>query len=92
MHVFCSSALHTSSIWSFYTSPQRHWMFSKVRTPSIIVPSIRNMASIATLQRISAKSLSEKILEEKEAQDPTFAVIDVRDDGTTSLSALTSPS
>ncbi|KFH45296.1 phosphatase-like protein [Hapsidospora chrysogenum ATCC 11550] len=38
------------------------------------------MATIATLQRISAKSLSEKILEEREAKDPTFAVIDVRDD------------
>lgn len=40
------------------------------------------MASIATLQRISAKSLSEKILQEIEAKDPTFAIIDVRDDGT----------
>jgi Cdc25 family phosphatase len=48
------------------------------------------MATIATLQRISAKSLSEKILEEREAKDPTFAVIDVRDDGKepTTLKAL----
>jgi Cdc25 family phosphatase len=38
--------------------------------------------SISSLQRLSAKALSEKILEEKEATDPTFAVVDVRDDGT----------
>jgi rhodanese-related sulfurtransferase len=35
--------------------------------------------SLSSLQRLSAKSLSEKILEEKELTDPTFAVVDVRD-------------
>lgn len=39
------------------------------------------MTTIATLKRLSAKSLSEKILEEVNAADPTFAIIDVRDDG-----------
>lgn len=38
-------------------------------------------ASVATLQRMSAQTLSEKILAEREAADPTFAVVDVRDDG-----------
>ncbi|KJZ77840.1 hypothetical protein HIM_03017 [Hirsutella minnesotensis 3608] len=37
-------------------------------------------ASIATLQRMAAKTLSEKILEEREAADPSFAIVDVRDD------------
>ncbi|KAI5459750.1 Rhodanese-like domain-containing protein [Mariannaea sp. PMI_226] len=40
---------------------------------------ISTMATIASLRRISAKSLSERMLEEKDAKDPTFAVIDVRD-------------
>lgn len=39
------------------------------------------MTTIATLKRLSAKSLSEKIIEEVNATDPTFAVIDVRDNG-----------
>ncbi|KAH8172149.1 rhodanese-like domain-containing protein [Sarocladium implicatum] len=38
------------------------------------------MATIGTLQRMNAQTLSEKILAEKEATDPTFAVVDVRDD------------
>ncbi|KAF4974788.1 hypothetical protein FZEAL_8342 [Fusarium zealandicum] len=37
------------------------------------------MTTIATLKRLSAKSLSEKMLEEVNAADPTFAIIDVRD-------------
>ncbi|CAG7562708.1 unnamed protein product [Fusarium equiseti] len=37
------------------------------------------MTTIASLKRLSAKSLSEKILEEVNLTDPTFAVIDVRD-------------
>lgn len=40
------------------------------------------MTTIATLKRLSAKSLSEKMLGEVNAQDPTFAIIDVRDNGT----------
>jgi Cdc25 family phosphatase len=39
------------------------------------------MTTIASLKRLSAKSLSEKILEEVNTTDPTFAVIDVRDNG-----------
>jgi Cdc25 family phosphatase len=39
------------------------------------------MTTIASLKRLSAKSLSEKILEEVNLTDPTFAVIDVRDNG-----------
>ncbi|KAK2476355.1 hypothetical protein H9L39_11579, partial [Fusarium oxysporum f. sp. albedinis] len=42
-------------------------------------PQARKMTTIASLKRLSAKSLSEKILEEVNATDPTFAVIDVRD-------------
>lgn len=53
---------------------------SKLRS-TLKLRSTRTMASIATLQRMTAKSLSEKILEEREAKDPTFAIIDVRDDG-----------
>ncbi|KAK7418900.1 Cdc25 phosphatase Ibp1 [Neonectria punicea] len=37
------------------------------------------MATIANLRWLTAKSLSEKILEEREAKDPSFAIIDVRD-------------
>ncbi|UNI16760.1 Protein-tyrosine-phosphatase [Purpureocillium takamizusanense] len=37
-------------------------------------------ANIHTLQRMTAKTLSEKMLQESESKDPTFAVIDVRDD------------
>lgn len=40
------------------------------------------MASVATLKRITPTKLSEQILSEVNAQDPTIAVIDVRDDGT----------
>ncbi|TQS34017.1 hypothetical protein Golomagni_05617 [Golovinomyces magnicellulatus] len=38
------------------------------------------MASIATLKRLSPKALSEKILAERDASDPSWAVVDVRDD------------
>ncbi len=41
------------------------------------------MTSIASLQRISAKDLSEKILAERDSSsaEPTYAIVDVRDDG-----------
>ncbi|KAH7143806.1 Rhodanese-like domain-containing protein [Dactylonectria macrodidyma] len=42
--------------------------------------TVRTMTTIASLRRLSAKSLSEKILAEREAKDQTFAIIDVRDD------------
>jgi hypothetical protein len=38
------------------------------------------MATIGTLQRLSAGALSKLILAEQ-ASDPTLAIIDVRDDG-----------
>ncbi|KID75586.1 CDC25-like phosphatase YCH1 [Metarhizium brunneum] len=38
------------------------------------------MTTIASLRRMSAKSLSEKILAEKDAANTSFAIIDVRDD------------
>lgn len=44
------------------------------------------MASIANLKRLSAKSLSEKILAERDAAEPSYAVVDVRDDGKSLLS------
>lgn len=39
------------------------------------------MASIATLKRISADQLSQKMLAERDATEPSFAIVDVRDDG-----------
>lgn len=39
------------------------------------------MASIASLKRISAKDLSERILAERDNAEPTYAIVDVRDDG-----------
>lgn len=39
------------------------------------------METIATLKRITPTKLSEQLLSEVNAQDPTIAVIDVRDDG-----------
>ncbi|KAK3192114.1 Cdc25 phosphatase Ibp1 [Lecanicillium sp. MT-2017a] len=38
------------------------------------------MASIATLKRISAKSLSEKLIAGLDESNPSVAVVDVRDD------------
>ncbi|KAG6007320.1 hypothetical protein E4U21_006131 [Claviceps maximensis] len=38
------------------------------------------MTTIASLRRISAKSLSEKILAEGDSPSPSYAIIDVRDD------------
>jgi Cdc25 family phosphatase len=52
------------------------------------------MPSIATLKRIQPQKLSELILAEAEGKgetDPSFAVIDVRDDGTFPLSHADSP-
>jgi Cdc25 family phosphatase len=40
-----------------------------------------NMATIGSLQRLSAASLSKLLLAEQAAADPTIAVVDVRDDG-----------
>ena len=49
------------------------------------------MATIGNLQRMNAQTLSEKILAAKEGEDPTLAVVDVRDDGNSQVqsSALT---
>lgn len=51
----------------------------------------RTMATIGNLQRMNAQTLSEKILAAKEGEDPTLAVVDVRDDGNSQVqsSALT---
>lgn len=57
-------------------------MRSFSRLQKSIIPQSRTMTTIATLKRLSAKSLSEKMLGEVNAQDPTFAIIDVRDNGT----------
>jgi hypothetical protein len=47
-------------------------------------PVAKSMSNytVASLKRVSAKTLSEKILEEQEKAEPSFAVIDVRDVGT----------
>lgn len=37
--------------------------------------------TVASLKRVSAKTLSKKILEEQDEAEPSFAVIDVRDVG-----------
>lgn len=49
---------------------------------SLSLSFIHTMTTIASLRRMSAKSLSEKILAEKDAANTSFAIIDVRDDGT----------
>lgn len=41
----------------------------------------RTMTTIADLRHMSAKTLSEKILAEKDVANSSFAIIDVRDDG-----------
>jgi Cdc25 family phosphatase len=46
------------------------------------------MASAATLQRVTAKVLSDRILEEASSADPSYAIIDVRDDGKHPLATL----
>lgn len=49
---------------------------------STAIPSVRlKMASVASLKRISAKDLSERILAERDSAEPTYAIVDVRDDG-----------
>lgn len=47
------------------------------------VAVVRSMSNytVASIKRVSAKTLSEKILEEQEKAEPSFAVIDVRDVG-----------
>jgi len=47
-----------------------------------MVRAIRTMASIANLQRLSAAKLSEIILAKGPTAGESFAVVDVRDDGT----------
>lgn len=37
--------------------------------------------TVASIKRVSAKTLSEKILAEQEQAEPSFAVVDVRDVG-----------
>lgn len=39
------------------------------------------MSTVASLQRMTAKTLSEMILAEAGAEETSYAVIDVRDDG-----------
>ena len=52
-----------------------------------MIPRLRfakmSTVSVATLQRISAKDLSEKLIAANETSNstPTIAIIDVRDDG-----------
>ncbi|CAG9939685.1 unnamed protein product [Clonostachys rosea f. rosea IK726] len=53
---------------------------SSIRSLFKLPVSARRMTTIASLPRMSAKTLSEKILAEQDAKDPTFAIIDVRDD------------
>ncbi|POR37436.1 Transcriptional adapter 2 [Tolypocladium paradoxum] len=61
-------------------------LFSRsVRSQATAPTRAMSTASIASLQRMSARALSEQMLAEREAADPTFAVIDVRDDGTSAL-------
>ncbi|KAF6827654.1 trypsin-like serine typically contains c-terminal pdz domain protein [Colletotrichum plurivorum] len=48
--------------------------------PPRIIPFRRTMATIGTLQRITAERLSTLLLAEQAAADPSVAVVDVRDD------------
>ena len=47
----------------------------------VLQQSSRTMATIANVHRMTAKTLSEKILAERDAAERSFAIIDVRDDG-----------
>ncbi|KAG6012652.1 hypothetical protein E4U54_007375 [Claviceps lovelessii] len=46
----------------------------------LALSNIRSMSTVASLRRISAKSLSEKILAEADSPNPSYAIIDVRDE------------
>lgn len=54
---------------------------SSLRLTSRLFTTSSKMETIATLKRITPTKLSEQLLSEVNAQDPTIAVIDVRDDG-----------
>jgi hypothetical protein len=60
---------------------------TKLRTLPSKAPS--SMANIATLGRISAKALSEKLIAGLDETNPTVAIIDVRDDGTLTKNKIT---
>lgn len=65
---------------------------SLTKLTSRLFSTSSKMASIATLKRITPTKLSEQLLSEVNAQDPTIAVIDVRDDGESGTSnSQTSP-
>lgn len=65
-------------------------LFSRFRKSAL--NSVRTMTTIADIRRVSAKSLSEKILDEREAKETTFAIVDVRDDGKSARHPCGSPS
>lgn len=54
---------------------------SLLRLTSRLFTTSSKMETVATLKRITPTKLSEQLLSEVNAQDPTIAVIDVRDDG-----------
>lgn len=65
----------------YSVKPALNYMFAtKLRT----LPSkpLSSMANIASLGRISAKTLSEKLIAGLDETNPSVAVVDVRDDGT----------
>lgn len=58
--------------------------------PTRMLQFKRTMATIGTLQRITADKLSTMLLAEQAAADPSVAVVDVRDDGACGLSTFPS--
>ena len=48
------------------------------------------MATVASLQRMTARTLSEIILAEASTAEPSYAIVDVRDDGNIILPPLPS--
>ncbi|KAL7948603.1 Rhodanese-like protein [Trichoderma barbatum] len=55
--------------------PFRHFSTNK----RLFSARIMSNVTVASIKRVSAKTLSEKILEEREQAEPSFAVVDVRD-------------
>lgn len=75
-------------ITSYYDLPHLYMPFAplshratNLRVSISTLSRSYRMPSIASLRRITAKSLSDMILAESSASETTFAIIDVRDDG-----------
>ncbi|KHN99815.1 Rhodanese-like protein [Metarhizium album ARSEF 1941] len=69
----------SSCAHSFFVR-QNLMILSRLAVQKHSLSLVRTMTTMSSLQRMSAKSLSEKILAEKDTADTSYAIIDVRDD------------